>query len=76
MGKRIHDKSYSFRGFYPEHSLENMARLLENERFTEEINSRTPRLSNVIRMAVAIGIERLEQEYGIKPEKTDAKDSD
>jgi hypothetical protein len=53
-----------------------MARLLENERFTEAINSRTPRLSNVIRMAVAIGIERLEQEYGIKPEKTDANDSD
>lgn len=60
------DTSFPYRGFFPAAEVENMKRLLEDPDFVARLHARTPRLSNGIRLAIAIGIEELERKYGLR----------
>jgi hypothetical protein len=57
------ERSYSHRGLYAAASLHILEKLLENEAFAAALHSRTAKLSNAFRMAVAVGLDELEKRY-------------
>ena len=61
------ESSFPYRGFFPVEDLARLRAMLDDPSFTQRLHARTPKLSHGLRLAIGLGLEALERQYGIRP---------